>query len=128
MFKGRSKTAFISAVLGAAYSIYSLIYWFGVAGTAADTSDAAEAIGAGIATALILPHVLIAVLATVFTLIGFFVRGKGLILTGAILFSASALFFLLYAAFVLPSIVLGFVGYANQKKLNKARSQESDES
>ncbi len=122
MFQGRSKAAFFAALLGLAYSIYSLSYWFGVAGVAAGSNDAGEAIGAGLATALVLPHVLVTFLATIFAIIGFFVRGKGLILTGAILFASAALFFLPYAPFLIPSIVLGFVGFANQKKINKARS------
>lgn len=122
MFDRRSKAAFIGAAIGIAYSIYSVAYWLGVVGTAATSSDVGESLGAGIATALVLPHVIVTVLATVFAIIGFFVRGKGLILTGAILYSVAAVLFLVYAIFLVPSIVLGFVGYSNQKKLNQQAS------
>lgn len=122
MFEGRSKAAFVAALLGVAYSIYSVVYWAGVAGASVSTQDSAEAIGAGIATALVFPHMLVTVLATIFAVIGFFIRKTGLILTGAILFSVAALLFLLYAVFLIPSIVLGFVGYANQKKINRSRA------
>ena len=117
MFENRSKAAFVAALLGAAYEVYSVVYWSGAVGS---TSDDAEALGAAIATALVLPHMLVTVLGAIFAVIGFFTRKAGLTLTGAILFSVAALLFLVYAVFLLPSIVLGFVGYANQKKINKS--------
>lgn len=119
MFQNRSKAAFIGALLGTAYAVYSVVYW---SGANSSTASDGEAIGAALATALVLPHMLITVLAAIFALIGFFTRKAGLTLTGAILFAVAALLFLLYAAFLLPSIVLGFVGYSNQKKLNRAAS------
>lgn len=117
MFEKRSKAAFIGAVLGTAYAIYSVIYW---SQANSGTVDDGEALGAAIATALVLPHMLVTVIGAIFALIGFFTRKAGLVLTGAILFSVAAVLFLIYAVFLIPSIVLGFVGYANQKKLNKA--------
>lgn len=125
MFEGRSKAAFVAALLGLAYSIYSVVYWAGVAGASVTAQDTAEAIGAGLATALVFPHMLVTILATIFAVIGFFVRKTGLILTGAILFSVAALLFLVYAVFLIPSIVLGFVGYSKQKKINRARAADS---
>ena len=41
-------------------------------------------------------------------------------LGGAILYSVGTLFFLMYAMFGIPILVLGFVGYSKQKKLNRA--------
>jgi len=34
------------------------------------------------------------------------------------LYAVGALLFILYAIFLVPSIVLGFVGYSAQKKIN----------
>jgi predicted RND superfamily exporter protein len=116
MFKNRSVVAFLAAVIGLAYSIFILSYFTSINSEAVDDS---EAVGAALATVLVIPHMLLAMLATIFAIIGFFTRKAGLILTGAILFASSALLFLLYAAFLIPSIVLGFVGYAQQKKINK---------
>jgi hypothetical protein len=116
MFTNRSKAAFVGAFLGVAYAVYSVWYWIGAT---ADVGSDAEAFGAAIATALVLPHMLVTVLGAIFAVIGFFTRKAGLTLTGAILFSVAAVLFFLYAAFLIPSIVLGFVGYANQKKINK---------
>lgn len=119
MFQNRSKAAFVGALLGVAYAVYSVVYWSGA--TSSATNDG-ELLGAAIATALVFPHMLVTVLGAIFAVIGFFTRKPGLTLTGAILFSVAAVLFLLYAAFLIPSIVLGFVGYANQKKINRAAS------
>ncbi len=42
------------------------------------------------------------------------------ILVGAILYSAGTLLFLMYAVFGVPIIILGFIGYAKQKKINQS--------
>jgi len=121
MFKNRSKAAFIGALLGTAYAVYSIVYW---AGVNSSTASDGEALGAALATAFVFPHMLVTVLGAIFALIGFFTRKAGLTLTGAILFAVAAVLFFLYAAFLIPSIVLGFVGYSNQKKLNRASSEQ----
>ena len=121
MFQSRSKAAFLAAVLASAYAVYSVVYWSGVAGEV-DSADSAEAFGAGLATFLVLPHVIFTVVAALLGLIGFFTRSAGLILTSAILYSVAAVLFIVYAAFLVPSIILGFVGWANQKKIKSAES------
>ena len=82
MFTRRSKAAFFAALIGLLYGIYLISYW---SGTLATAEDDAEVIGAGIATALVLPHMLITWLAVIFGIIGFFTRKAGLLLTAAIL-------------------------------------------
>lgn len=124
MFVNKSKAAFLAALLGTAYSVYIIMYFGGVVGET-DTTNAGETIGAGIATLLVLPHMLVTVLGALFGVIGFFIRSAGLTLTSAILYSVAAALFFLYALFLVPSIVLGFVGYANQKKINKATKKKS---
>ncbi len=119
MFERRSKASFFGALLGVAYAVYSVIYWSGAAEAVA-SEDISESLGAGIALAFVFPHMIVTVIGAIFAVIGFLTRSTGLTLTGAILFAAAALLFLLYAAFLLPSIILGFVGYSNQKKMNKA--------
>jgi heme/copper-type cytochrome/quinol oxidase subunit 2 len=121
MFKTRSKVAFLAAVFATAYAIYSLVYWGGVVGETQST-DAAEAIGSGLATLLVVPHIIVTVLGALFGVIAFFTRSAGLILTSAILYSVAAALFFVYAIFLVPSIVLGFVGYSKQKKLKRASS------
>lgn len=120
MFTRRSKAAFFAALIGLLYGIYLISYW---SRTLATAEDDAEVIGAGIATALVLPHMLITWLAVIFGIIGFFTRKAGLLVTAAILYCVGALFFLLYAAFLIPSIVMGFIGYSVQKKINASASK-----
>jgi hypothetical protein len=122
MFERRSKTAFLAWVFAGAYSLYSVVYWSGVA-VETQGADAAEAFGAGLATLLVLPHVILAVVGSLFGAIGFFSRSPAFILTSAILYSVSALLFLVYAVFLVPSIVLGFVGFAKQRKIKQAGTQ-----
>jgi hypothetical protein len=115
MLQRRSKATLIATILAFAYGIYSIVYWVG---TNSSTTDDAEAIGAGIATLLVLPHIFVTWLGIIFGIIGFFGRKTGFQLTAAILYSVGAVLFIIYALFLLPSIILGFVGYSSQKKLN----------
>ena len=115
MFERRSKAAFWATIIALAYGIYAIVYW---AGTNSSTTDDAEAIGAGIATLLVLPHMLVTWLGIIFGLVGFFTRKTGFQLTAAILYAVGAVLFIIYALFLVPSIVLGFVGYSAQKKIN----------
>jgi cytochrome c oxidase assembly factor CtaG len=119
LFNLRSKAAFLAALFASAYAVYSILYWGGVIGET-QSADSAEALGAGLASLLVLPHVIVTVVSALFGVIGFFVRSPGLILTSAILYSVAAVLFFVYALFLVPSIVLGFVGYVNQKKLKQA--------
>lgn len=115
MFTGRSKASFWATLLALAYGIYAFVYWTGVN---TSTEGDIEAIGTGIATLLVLPHVLVTWLGILFGLIGFFGRKTGFQLTAAILYAVGGVLFFLYAIFLLPSIVLGFFGYSAQKKIN----------
>jgi hypothetical protein len=115
MFEKRSKAAFWATLLALAYGVYAIVYWVGAN---ASTADDAEALGAGIATALVLPHVITTWVGIIFGLIGFFTRGTGFQLTAAILYAVGGVLFIIYIVFLIPSIVLGFVGYSVQKKIN----------
>ncbi|MCI8921991.1 MAG: zinc ribbon domain-containing protein [Acutalibacter sp.] len=105
----------ISAILGILYGVY-IVYYVLNAGSAA--GSAAEAIGIGIATALITPHMICAVLAAIFNVLGWILSSRGLALTGAILYTVAAVLFPLYALFVLVQIILSFIGFARLKALN----------
>jgi Zn-dependent membrane protease YugP len=118
MFERRSKAAFLAAVLGTAYAIYAILYVTGVTGDAVSGDDAGEAIAGAIFGLLAFPHMIVTAIGAIFALVGFFARKSGLILTGAILFSVAALLLIVWAPFLIPSIILGFIGYSKQKKLN----------
>lgn len=117
-----SKALLISAILGALYSIYLICYFTGAIGG----SEGAEQVGAARATALVTPHMVLVVLATIFNWVGYFTNKRGFALTGGILYSVSGVMFLIYIMFVIPSIVLSFVGYANLKKINNESDKVSN--
>lgn len=103
---------FISHLLGFAYSLYSIIYW----STATSGTAGFEKIGAGIATFLVVPHVIVAIIATIFNFAALFAYRRGLTLTAAILYAVSAVLFPLYCYFVMIQSVLCFVAFALMKK------------
>ena len=103
--KKKSVLLLISAILGVLYAIFIVTYFAGV-GSGAD--GAAEAIGAGIATMLVMPHMICAVLAAIFNVLGWGMSSRGFSLTGAILYAVAAVLFPVYAMFVLIQMILSF--------------------
>lgn len=106
----------ISFAIGVLYIIYSLFYWFGVG---AGSSDVWEAMGAGVATLLVLPHLLAVLLAVIFNGVAVFMNKKGFALTGAILYSVALVLFLPYFMFVIIEMILSYIGYAQMVKKGK---------
>lgn len=110
----RSKILLTATAIATIYAVYLLSYFFGE--TAA--SEGAEAIGSAIATALVMPHMIMFLIGAVFGWIGVLARKSWAALVAAILYSVGTLFFLMYAMFGIPILILGFIGYSKQKKLN----------
>lgn len=119
MFNGKSKCSFFSALIGLVYTIYLIVYF---SGTMSAGSSADQASGA-IATALVTPHMILVALATIFMFLGFFLKKPGFALTGAILFIVGGVLFIPYIFFIIPSAVLGFVGFSKQKKMNNIANE-----
>lgn len=109
----KSVLLLISAILGVLYAIYIVVYFVGVS---AGASGSAEAIGAGIATVLVMPHMICAVLAAIFNVLGWSLNSRGFALTGAILYTVAAVLFPIYAMFVLIQMILSYIGFAKLKK------------
>ena len=115
MKKKKSVCLAIGGLLGLAYFIYICVYFTGVN---TSSTDAAEAIGGAIATALVTPHMICVAIAVIFNLVGFFANKPWAALTAGILYAVGGVLFLAYFMFVIPSMVLCFVGYARVKKFN----------
>lgn len=122
--KKRSIMLGIVTLLATAYTIYLFCYFVG--GTVS-SSDAAEALGGAIATALVLPHAVMFLIGAVFGWLGFLLKQSWAALVAAILYSVGTLLFLAYFMFGAPLLIMGFIGYANQKKLNKRGKELSVE-
>lgn len=108
-----SKLLLISLIIGVAYLAYSANYWFGAS---AGVTDTAEQIGTGLATALVMPHLIFTVLAVVFNALGLFMRKRGFALTGAILYTVALVLFPMYFMFVIIEMILSYIGYAKMPK------------
>lgn len=114
--KEKKKTSvclLISFLIGALYFVFVFAYYVGVGSTAADMW---EEVGIGIATALVMPHIICEGLAMLFNGLGCFLKRRGFALTGAILYAVSILLFPMYFMFVIIECVLSFVGYALMDK------------
>ncbi len=117
MFNNRSKALFVCAILATVYSLYLIIYF----GSSIFSSNSSEAISGVLATALVTPHMVCMSVGAIFSWIGFSLRKSWAALVGAILYCVAALLFMLYAILCIPMIVLGFVGYANQRNILNER-------
>ncbi len=123
MFKNRSKVLFISAILGTLYTLYLVSYFTG----GMSSGDSAEQVGTALATALVLPHAMVLVLAVIFNWVGFFMNKTWAAITCGVLYSVSGVLFLLYIVFEVPMIILSFVGVSKVKKINDANETTSSE-
>ncbi|MBR4892763.1 MAG: hypothetical protein IKZ35_02135 [Clostridia bacterium] len=118
-----SKVALVATILSTLYSVYLISYFVG--GVA--TSSGTEQIGGAIATALVMPHMTVFLLGAVFGWLGCFLKASWSLLVAAILYSVATVLFMVYALFCIPMIVLGFIGYSKQKKINITNQQVANE-
>lgn len=109
----RSTSLLISGILAIAYLIYIISVFYG---NIAGAETEAEALGGSIATALVTPHIIFVALGFIFNCIGYFANKFWAALTGGILYAVGGLLFILYFLFVIPSMILSFVGCAKLKK------------
>ena len=112
----RSIALIIATILSTVYAIYLFCFFVG---STASANDAAEAVGGVIATALVTPHAFMFLIGAIFGWIGVFSKKSWAALVAAILYSVATVLFLAYIMFGAPILILGFIGYANQKKINK---------
>lgn len=111
--KKLSKALLVSLIIGVLYLIYSVWYWSGTAGSGVTT---AEQVGTGLATALVMPHLVMTALAVIFNALGLFMKKRGFALTGAILYTIALVLFPMYFMFVIIEMILSYVGFAKMKK------------
>ena len=110
----RSRSLLVGIILGVVYSLYLIMYFASVIGE--------SAVAGSIATAIVTPHIILVVLATIFGVLGYLNDKVGFVLTAGILYSCSGVMFIAYIFFVVPMIVLTFVGYSKMKKANAMNS------
>jgi hypothetical protein len=112
MLKNRSKVLFIGAVISTAYILC-------LAGNYLLKSAVSPYTLSFIVNTAFMPeYILFMAIGTALCWTGFFTRDAYFILLGSILFSIAAVFFFFYISAALPIIVLAYIGFANQKKIN----------
>ena len=109
----RSILLLIAGVLGLAYAIYLVVYFAGVNESA---EGVGEAIGAGLATAMVTPHMICTIIAVIFNILGWAMSKAGFALVAGILYAVAAVIFVTYAMFVVVQMILCFIGYARLHK------------
>ena len=118
--KKRSVCLLISAIHGIAYAIYLVVYFTGIN---VATTGSIEAISSGLATAMVMPHMVCVVVAAIFNILGWALNNRAFALVGGILYAVSMVFMFIYAFFVIVQMILSFVGFANLKKINAINHQ-----
>lgn len=121
MFKTRSKVVFVSLILGVAYLVYLLSYFFGETAS----TEGTEQVGAALATALVAPHMFMVLLAVIFNIIAFLATKGWACIVALVLYCIAGLVFLVYAPFVIPMIILSAVGIGKIKSLNTLKQENA---
>ena len=107
----RSKLLLSSGIIGTLYLIYLLVYFSG----GITSSNGAEALGAGIAAALVTPHMVCVGVAVIFSWLGWALRARLAALVAGILYAVSIVCMFIYAMFVVLEMIFCFIAFAKMK-------------
>ncbi len=108
----RSKLLLIAGILGLIYFIYIISYFWGIT----TSTQGTEAISAGLASAIVAPHIVCVGIAVIFNWVGFGIKARWAALTAGILYAVSIVLFFMYAMFVIIQMILCFIAFAKMKK------------
>jgi hypothetical protein len=122
MFLNRNKLSFLAHLLA---TLAGLMVTYGYLGATAEglaSEDSGTQAGTAIAAAILLPGVVLTWIGVLLGWLGFFLRVPGLSLTASIVYIVAGIVGILglILAYLLPSIILGFMGWAKENKLKKA--------
>jgi hypothetical protein len=122
MFKNRQILSFIAHAIATLVAIYFTSTLIQAAAPGLSSGDSATAAGTAIGVAILAPGVIMVWISALLGWLGFFLRVPGLTLTAAILYIVTGFVGLLMLAlvFLLPSIVLAFIGWSKEAAAKKA--------
>lgn len=109
----RSKLLLVSAIIGTAYFVYLVVHFT----SGIDSADTAEAIGSGLAAALVTPHMVCVGIAALFSWLGWALKARWAALVGGIMYAVSMVCMFIYAMFVVVEMVLCFIAFAKMKQV-----------
>lgn len=116
--KARALGLLTAAILGAAYFIYLVIYFFSAM---SDASSGAASLGAAMASAMVAPHAAFAGLGALFSILGWAMNSRPFALTSGILFAVAIVLFPYYFWGPLLPMIGAFVGFARLPQNPKGR-------
>lgn len=121
MLKNRNIFSLIAHALATLVAIYLTANLIQAATPGMESGDTATQAGTALAVAILAPGVVMVWISALIGWLGFFLRVPGLSLTAAILYIVTGFVGLLMLAIVLllPSIILGFIGWSKESKLKK---------
>lgn len=112
----------IAMVLGVVYAVYSLWYWMAGGAASQTGTDSAAQLGGAVATALVMPHVMMELIAAIFNILGVAFGKPAFALTAGILYAVAMVLFPMYFMFVIVEMVLCFIAFAQMRKARRAPS------
>lgn len=117
----KSKLLLASGVIGSLYLVYLVFYFAG----GMSSGDSTDVIAAGIATTLVMPHMLCVGIAVIFNWLGWALKAPWAALVAGIMYAVSIVCMFIYAMFVVLEMIFCFVAYAKMK--NKANNINKSE-
>ena len=120
----RSKGALVFAALSTAYTVALVVVWWSSQSALTELfatdpfSAGLGTVAGGVASVVLLPHFVSAVFGSVLAVVGFLTRNDGLILAAAVLLSVAVAMFVLSGLLLVPVVIVGFIGYSRQRRLN----------
>lgn len=122
MFKNRQVVSFVAHLLATLVALYFTSSLIQAAAPGMASGDSATQAGTALGVAILAPGVVLVWISAVLGWLGFFLRVPGLSLTAAILYIVTGFvgILLLAIVFLLPSIVLAFIGWSKENAAKKA--------
>ena len=108
----KSKMLITSAVLATLYGLYIISHF----SSEMLNSQGAEAVGVGVATMLVIPHMLCSVLGAIFSVIAVVTYKEWTAIVALSLYYIACVLFPLYAMFTLPIGIIATIGWVIMKK------------
>lgn len=118
----KSKLLLASSIIGTVYLIY-LIFYF--TNNFIISKDGAEIIGAGLAAALVTPHIVCVGIAVIFNWLGWALKVRWGALVAGIMYAVSMVCMFLYAVFVLIEMIFCFIAFAKMKHASEKNNNNS---
>ena len=109
----RSKLLLTAGILGTLYLIYLIIYF---AGGLVNAASNTEMIAGGLATAIVMPHMVCVGIAVIFNWIAWTLKARWSALVAGFLYAVSMVCMFIYALFVVIQMLLCFVAFAKMKQ------------